>query len=371
METLPSLRLNEIQSMAEACVASGFFKDIRDAAKAVVKIQLGQELGIPPMASMRGIDFFDGNLSIRAHLMAAMIKKSGRYDYRIVEMTSTSCKIDFYERGELLGSSEFTEEDAKAAVLLGKDNWKKNPKDMYYNRAMSKGARAYCPDIFWGGAYDEDEHWVVPQRANTEPEDVPPWPTRDEYSPPEGLKLETLEDIDRSITDTLIRQGVIPEDTEALIERTLGSITRDHAQVAIDIAPWSRLRALWFNKYAAILRERAGISTDEYRAYMAKNFPDVEGPGKLSKAQQQQVINWLSVAVEEPRDLTYASVASAVIQMTGMKAIEVAEWLMDTFGMGVDSDMALLEMVSKTIADYDPEELRSALRTHSIATEAP
>lgn len=200
--------------------------------------------------------------------------------------------------------------------------------------------------------------------AMPEPEDVPSWPTREEYSPPEGLKLETLQDIVDVISVSLAQQGVIPEDIPDLIQRTLGEVTMNHKQVAIDIAPWSRLSALWYNKYAAILRERAGISQDEYRAYMAKNFPEVEGPGKLSKKQQQQTINWLSVVVEEPRDITYSEVVSDVVKITGVKDAEAQDWLMSTFSMGADSDMSLLTMVRETLTSSDGDEIRSDIRSY-------
>ncbi|NJO31398.1 MAG: recombinase RecT [Richelia sp. SL_2_1] len=43
------------------------------------------------------------------------------------------------------------------AGLLGKDNWKKWPSDMMFARALTRGARRYCPDVFGGPAYTKEE----------------------------------------------------------------------------------------------------------------------------------------------------------------------------------------------------------------------
>ena len=45
----------DIMSMGKAFAESGMFTDIKTAAQAIVKIQAGQEIGLPPFASMTGI----------------------------------------------------------------------------------------------------------------------------------------------------------------------------------------------------------------------------------------------------------------------------------------------------------------------------
>ena len=80
METLPVLKLDEVTGMADLFVKSGYFKGVKDVAQAAVKIMAGNELGIPPTAALRGIYLVEGNITLAAHLMAAMIKKSGKYN---------------------------------------------------------------------------------------------------------------------------------------------------------------------------------------------------------------------------------------------------------------------------------------------------
>ena len=144
--------------LGDLLAQSGFFADSRGAAQAVVKVLAGREIGFGPIASMTGIHVISGRVSISANLMAAAIKRSGRYDYRVREMTAQRCEIEFRERNgdkwEIIGSSEFTAQDARAA---GTKNMDKYARNMLFARAMSNGARWYCPDIFGGPVYTPEE----------------------------------------------------------------------------------------------------------------------------------------------------------------------------------------------------------------------
>jgi hypothetical protein len=144
-------------TLGEVLAKSGFFNDSRQAAQCVAKILAGRELGFGPIASMTGVYIVKGRITLSANLIGAAIKRSARYNYKIDRMDNTGCVIGFYEDGQLIGTSEFTEADAKAAGLLAGENWKKYPRNMYFARAMSNGARWYCPDVFNGPVYTPDE----------------------------------------------------------------------------------------------------------------------------------------------------------------------------------------------------------------------
>jgi len=137
---------------------SGLFAYRGGAAQAVVKVLAGREIGFGPIASMTGIHVISGRVSISANLMAAAIKRSGRYDYRVLTMTPQRCEIEFRERNgdkwDVIGSSEFTAQDARTA---GTKNMDKFARNMLFARAMSNGARWYCPDIFGGPVYTPEE----------------------------------------------------------------------------------------------------------------------------------------------------------------------------------------------------------------------
>jgi len=146
--------LTEIMSIGKAFAESGMFPDIKTAAQAVVKIQAGSEMGIPPFAAMSGIHIIQGKPTVGAGLMAANVKGSGKYDYRVTESTDKICSIDFYQGKEKIGNSTFTIDDAKKA---GTKNIDKYPKNMLFARAISNGVKWYTPDVFAGPVYVPEE----------------------------------------------------------------------------------------------------------------------------------------------------------------------------------------------------------------------
>lgn len=152
--TVSKLQTSEIMSTAKAFYESGMFADIKSAAQAVVKIQAGQEIGIPPFASMSGIHIIQGKPTIGAGLIASRIKGSGKYDYEVKEQTEKICSIDFYQGKKMIGNSTFTLEDAKKAQTKNIDKF---PRNMLFARAISNGVKWFCPDVFAGPVYTPEE----------------------------------------------------------------------------------------------------------------------------------------------------------------------------------------------------------------------
>lgn len=157
------LQPSQVKAIAQAMAMSGMFPDIqRDAAKAFVKIMAGQEMGIAPFQAMSDISIIQGKAAAGGNIYAAKVKSSGRYDYRVEKWDRTGCDIKFFEvingKREGLGTSSFDEKDAEAAGLLNKDSWKRYPRNMYFNRAMTAGVRTFCPDALGGvNAYTPEE----------------------------------------------------------------------------------------------------------------------------------------------------------------------------------------------------------------------
>ncbi len=147
--------LSDAERLGGILAQSGFFADSRQAAQAVTKILAGAELGIGPVAAMTGIHIVQNRVTLSANLIAAVIKRSGRYNYR-VEWQEDACLITFFEQGQTVGVSKFGKADAQVAKLNG-DNWQKYPRNMWFARAMSNGAKWYTPDIFAGPVYTPDE----------------------------------------------------------------------------------------------------------------------------------------------------------------------------------------------------------------------
>ena len=159
---IEKIQTGEIMSIAKAFYESGMFTDIKSAAQAVVKIQAGQEIGIPPFASMSGIHIIQGKPTIGAGLIASRIKGSGKYDYQVNEQTEKICSIDFYQGKKMIGNSTFTIEDAKKAVTKNIDKF---PRNMLFARAISNGVKWYCPDVFVGPVYTPEEFDIIPPKT--------------------------------------------------------------------------------------------------------------------------------------------------------------------------------------------------------------
>lgn len=140
-------KINNPILLAEHFSKSGYFQDAKDISKAVVKIIAGQELGFGPMASMAGFHIIQGKPTLSANLMAAAIKRSGKYNFKVKIINDEVCTIQFFEQGQDCGESTFTIEEAKKA---GTQNLAKFPKNMLYARALSNGAKWFCPDVLNG-----------------------------------------------------------------------------------------------------------------------------------------------------------------------------------------------------------------------------
>ncbi len=150
----------DVMALGKAFAESGMFPDIKSAAQAIVKIQAGAEIGIKPFQSMAGIHIISGKPTIGAGLMAAMVKSSGKYDYKVIEQTDKICVIQFYEGPVTIGTSTFSIDDAKKAQTKNIDKF---PRNMLFARAMSNGVKWYTPDVFAGPVYVPEEMEQVTQ----------------------------------------------------------------------------------------------------------------------------------------------------------------------------------------------------------------
>ena len=163
----------EIKDLGKVFLASGFFKDIKDSAQAIVKIMYGRELGFSPVTSIMGIHIIEGKPELSANILASLVKSSSRYDYRVTVHTNDKCCIEFHQDGNVIGDSSFSVKDAQQAGIARQGSgWTKYPKAMCFARAMSQGVRTHCPDVSAGvPIYTEGElsgNDPTPKDADTE-----------------------------------------------------------------------------------------------------------------------------------------------------------------------------------------------------------
>ena len=159
LTTIPAAAAEvDLFRLGEVLAQSGYFQDARQAAQAIVKVMAGRELGFGPIASMTGIHIIQGRPAIGADLMAKAVKRSGRYNYRVTELTDDACSIDFFEKSgdawQPIGTSRFTKADATKAKTKNLDAF---PRNMLFARAMSNGVKWFCPDALGLTTYTPEE----------------------------------------------------------------------------------------------------------------------------------------------------------------------------------------------------------------------
>lgn len=193
--TVQQMSVNDMMTMAKTFAESGMFTDTKQLTQAFVKIQAGQEIGIPPFASMTGIHIIQGKPAIGAGLMASRVKSSGKYDYKVIEQTDKNCSIDFFQGKEKIGNSTFNIEDAKKAQTKNLDKF---PKNMLFARAMSNGVKWFCPDVFSGSVYTPEELNSISQEETM---DVTHEVVIEQPTPEERLKsCATLQELAKTYT---------------------------------------------------------------------------------------------------------------------------------------------------------------------------
>lgn len=228
--------VEDLGQLGQIFVKSGFFADTRDAAQAIVKVMAGQELGFAPIASMTGVYIVKGKVSLSANLMAAAIKRSGKYNFRVRKLDAKECELAFFERAgdkwEEVGVSSFSIAEATQAGLTGNATWKNFPRNMLYARAMSNGAKWYCPDVFGGPIYTPDELGAVVDGETGEVIDLEPEPTKPQPTKPQPKQIAPTP---TPAPAPQPEQGSEIIDAEPIDERPIDAITANQLNALVDL----------------------------------------------------------------------------------------------------------------------------------------
>src|SRR3954464_14082118 len=87
-------------ALGQIFARSGLFPDITRVSQAVVKLRAARGVGIGPFAAISAIHLVDGTPVVGARILAALVRQSSVYDYKVVEWSNERCSIDFYRHGE-------------------------------------------------------------------------------------------------------------------------------------------------------------------------------------------------------------------------------------------------------------------------------
>lgn len=135
-------------------------------ADVFVTILAGQELGLSPMASLRGVHVVKGRPILAADTMVALVLGSGKAEYfRAVEVSDERVTYETRRVGNPEPqSATWTIADATRAGLMSNDNWRKYPRAMLKARCRAELSRDVYPDVL-AGCYEESEADEIRDRA--------------------------------------------------------------------------------------------------------------------------------------------------------------------------------------------------------------
>lgn len=189
--------MKTIKEAAKAAVVSTLFRG-KNEETAVAIALYARELGLPIMQCLLGgMHIINGVAELSVRMLNSLIRKSGHH-LHCLKCDANVCILKGI-RGDTKEECHvsFTIQEAEAAGLTGKDNWKKWTQDMLYARALSRLGRRLFPDVI-GNTYVEGEvSGTDPKKENLHPADVeieaePSHPAEEKLTKEQATHIKTL-----------------------------------------------------------------------------------------------------------------------------------------------------------------------------------
>lgn len=135
---------DQLMNLSDTFAKSGMFPSITNKYEAAAVIECGRMLNMYPIASLQTITPVKGKLCIESKVLYALALNDG-VKVKFIRKDSKGCTLEFSKKGRDPYTCSFLEEDAKRAGLSGKTSFMGYPEEMYFNRCLSKGLRAFDP----------------------------------------------------------------------------------------------------------------------------------------------------------------------------------------------------------------------------------
>lgn len=147
-----------VANIAASIAKTPFAGQLRGKPEEVTAVILaGNEIGLPPMASLKAFDIIQGTPALRAHAMRGLLQSKG-HKIQLVESDAQHCIM----RGRRADDEDWQEVEwdmPRAALLglVGKNEWKKQPKTMLVARATGELCRLIASDVLHAVPYTSEE----------------------------------------------------------------------------------------------------------------------------------------------------------------------------------------------------------------------
>ena len=168
------ISLNTVEDafrFAGALIKSGLApKDFRTQEAVLIAIQMGAELGLPPMAALQNIAVINGRPSVYGDALKGIVDGSGLMDAYADNVSAAGAAVTVMRKGRQPLTRTFTIEDAKKAGLWGKAGpWSQYPQRMLLMRARSWALRDAFPDVLKGVISREEAEDIPAEPRNVTP----------------------------------------------------------------------------------------------------------------------------------------------------------------------------------------------------------
>jgi len=121
----------------------------------------GAELGVPPMAALRGLQVVRGKVIISYDLMVGLLRRAG-YKIEWLAASATKAQLRLTAPDGTQHTEAWDQERAKKAGLWGnKGPWSQYPETMLKARCVSSAARAFAGEVL-AGVYCEEAAEIGP-----------------------------------------------------------------------------------------------------------------------------------------------------------------------------------------------------------------
>lgn len=157
-EAIVRSELGAMVKVAEALGDAGPMmpKHITTRGAALAVIMAGDELGIPPMAALRGLFLVNGKVGMDYSLMVGLLRRAG-YKVQWVAKGPERCELLLTHPDGTTHTEVWDVERAKKAKLWGNSGpWSTYPEAMLSARCVSSAARAFAGDVL-AGCYSMEE----------------------------------------------------------------------------------------------------------------------------------------------------------------------------------------------------------------------
>lgn len=194
-------QLAEMDKIYEVCkklMSTPHYQKLGEAGIHAIMAK-SKALGVNLFDALNGSFFcVQGKIGMSTELMAALVRQRG-HSITQVESTNTNCVL----KGKRCDNGDewtcsFNDQDAITAGLWHSATWKKYPRIMLYNRAMSMLFRQLFADLSLGAGYVKDEIDEITKTGDyasnlpvAETEDVKP------IEAPKEVEKPTLEQINK------------------------------------------------------------------------------------------------------------------------------------------------------------------------------